>query len=135
MGAPSLKIEMEEKVEVKDKTTITTKLGKETITGFESVSRTDGSTETGVSISGPVKLGLIPNASLGFGFVTNDKGFSTFSTSVSGSTKIGKTTYSGGVEATISGQHRQGTGSFSLSVFGQSVSGDDTKKWVHKINF
>ena len=125
-GGPSLKLEIDEKTEVKDKTTTTTKLGPITVTGVESTSRTDGSTEQGVTVSGGVKAGDIPNATLGFGFVTNSNGLSTFTTSLSGSGTIGNTTYSAGAETSISGQNKRGTGSVNVSVYGQTSTDSDT---------
>jgi hypothetical protein len=86
-----------------------------------------------VTISGGVKAGDIPNATLGFGFVTNSKGLTTFATSLSGSGTVGKTTYTGGVETSISGQNRAGSGSMNFSVYGQTSTDSDTYRSTLRI--
>ncbi len=134
-GGPSLKIEMANTSEVKDKTTTTTKLKGVTATGTETVSRNDGTTEQGVTMSGPIKLGVIPNATLGIGVSTDSKGLTTFSTNVSGSGTIGNSTYSGGAQGSISG-HNNGAsgGSMGFSIYGERSSGNDTKRYSLNVN-
>jgi RHS repeat-associated protein len=135
-GGPPLKVEVNSSTDVADKTTTTTKVGDLTFTGTTTVSRTDGTSQRGVTVTGPVSLGSLPNATVGFGISTDNNGLSTFSLTVTTSTTVGKSTYTGGAEVTISGNNngsRNASGSFSIS--GQSSSGNDTKKYSLNINF
>jgi hypothetical protein len=134
-GGPSLKVGMVSTQDVTDKTTTTTKIGELTATGLETTSRTDGTTTQSLTLSGPVKLGAIPNGEIGVGLSTDSKGISTFSFELSGSGKIGKSTYAGGIETSISGSHTKNSGSTSVSGYVEKTSGDDKNKYSVKIKF
>ena len=135
-GAPPLNVKIDEKTEVSDKTTTITKVGNVKIVGTQSVSRTDGSVTTGLTVSGPIKLGVIPNATLGVGVKFNGDGTMTMSANLSGSGTINKTTYTGGASLLLTGQsgNRVNT-QFGFSIFGQSSSGKDINSTTFKISW
>ena len=135
-GGPSLKIEVKLTTDIKDKTTTTTKIAGVTVVGTESVSRIDGTTTQGVTVSGPIALGDIPNATLGIGVSTNNKGFTTISTTLSSSGTVGNSTFTAGVEAAISGNNggRANT-SFIFSGFSQVATDSNIDRRTTRVKF
>jgi len=134
-GGPSLKVEVVQTQEISDKTTTTTKVGGLTAVGVETTSRTDGTTSQSLTISGPAKLGMIPNGEVGIGISTDSKGITTFSFGASGSGTIGNSTYGGGIEASVSGSNSTNSGSSSVSGHVEKTSGNDKNKYSVKIQF
>jgi hypothetical protein len=133
-GGPSLKMEVKTTTDVSDKTTTTTKVGGVTFTGVETVSRTDATTTSTTTISGPVKLGDIPNATLSVGFTTDSRGLSTFTTGASGNGKVGNSTYGGGADYSESGKSGQmGSASASFSVYGERSTDSNTHRSTYTI--
>jgi RHS repeat-associated protein len=134
-GGPSLKFEIDKSSsDIKDKTTTTAKLGGITITGVESVSRTTGNTENGVTVSGGVNLGAIPNATLGVGVTVDSHGVTTFGFDLSGSTKLNNTTYTTGVSASQRGSGTVGSHSSKVSFSAGTASGKDKNTYSLNIN-
>jgi len=133
-GGPSLKMEVKTTTGVSDKTTTTTKVGGVTFTGVETVSRTDGTTTSTTTVSGPAKLGDIPNATLSVGFTTDSRGLSTFALGASGSEKVGNSTYGGGANYSESGKSGQrGSTSTSFSIYGERSTDSNTHRSTYTI--
>lgn len=135
-GAPPLNIEINKTTEVSDKTTTTTTIGDTKIVATQSISRTDGSVAVGLTSYFPIKLGIVPNATLGLGGTSNGNGTNTANVNLSGSVPFGKTTYSSGANLSLTGQSGNNTNTqFGFSIFGQSSSAKDINTVRFQINF